>query len=105
MGLLYGTAPDGGRFTLELGQRRRRVNARGPAPATRVKWLSAPDALERLRISHIAGGVTRVAGLMVRREHDDVEVNQVGRSGAQAEDGLGGQSSGAHRARTAPHGP
>jgi lysophospholipase L1-like esterase len=88
VGLLYGTAPDGGRFTLELGQHRQRVNARGPAPATRVKWLSAPDALDRLRISHIAGGVTRMAGLIVRRQHDDVEVNQVGRSGAQAEDGL-----------------
>lgn len=64
------------------------MNARGPAPATGVKWLRAPDSLDRLRISGIAGGVARVAGVIARRHHDDVEVSQVGRSGAQALDGL-----------------
>jgi lysophospholipase L1-like esterase len=88
VGLLYGIAPDGGRFTLALGDRKQRVNARGPSPATGVKWLPAPDSVDRLRISGIAGGVARVAGVIARREHDDVEVNQVGRSGAQAVDGL-----------------
>jgi lysophospholipase L1-like esterase len=88
VGLLYGIAPDGGRFTLALGDRKQRVNARGPSPATGVKWLPAPDSLDRLRISEFAGGVTRVAGVIARSEHDDVEVNQVGRSGAQAADGL-----------------
>jgi lysophospholipase L1-like esterase len=88
VGLLYGIAPDGGRFTVALGDRARRVNARGPSPAAGVKWLSAPDPLDRLRISEIAGGVARVAGVIARREDDDVEVNQVGRSGAQAVDGL-----------------
>lgn len=88
VGLLYGIAPDAGRFTLALDDRRQRVNARGPSQATGVKWLPAPDALDRLRVSEIAGGVARVAGVIARREHDDVEVNQVGRSGAQAADGL-----------------
>jgi lysophospholipase L1-like esterase len=88
VGLLYGIAPDGGRFSVALGRRKERVNARAPAPATRVKWLPAPDSLDRLRISDIAGGVARVAGVIARSEHDDVEVNQVGRSGAQAADGL-----------------
>jgi len=88
VGLLYGIAPDGGRFTVALGDRARRVNARGPSPAAGVKWLSAPDPLDRLRISEIAGAVARVAGLIARREDDDVEVNPVGRSGAQAVDGL-----------------
>jgi lysophospholipase L1-like esterase len=88
VGLLYGIAPDAGRFTIALDDRRERVNARGSSPATGVKWLPAPDALDRLRISEIAGGVARVAGVIARREHDDVEVNQVGRSGAQAADAL-----------------
>jgi lysophospholipase L1-like esterase len=88
LGVLYGIAPDGGRFTLALGDRKQRVNARGPSRATGVKWLPAPDSLDRLRISEVAGGVARVAGLIARRERDDVEVNQVGRSGAQAADAL-----------------
>ena len=77
VGLLYGTAP---------GRRPLHARAR-PAQAARERSgtsaghagevASCSDALDRLRISHITGGVTRVAGLMVRREHDDVE-NQVG---------------------------
>jgi lysophospholipase L1-like esterase len=88
VGLLYGIAPDAGRFSLALGDRAHRVNARGPSPATGVKWLRAPASLDRLRVSEISGGVARIAGVITRRRHDDVEVSQVGRSGAQALDGL-----------------
>jgi lysophospholipase L1-like esterase len=88
VGLLYGIAPDAGRFSVALGDRTHRVNARGPSPATGVEWLRAPDSLDRLRVSGIAGGVARIAGVIARRHHDDVEVSQVGRSGAQALDGL-----------------
>jgi lysophospholipase L1-like esterase len=88
VGLLYGIAPDGGQFTAALGDRAERLNARAAAPRTGVRWLPAPGAVDRLRISAIAGGVARLAGLIVRRDGDEVEIDQLGRSGAQALDGL-----------------
>lgn len=88
VGVLYGVAPDGGRFEVSVGRYARRLDSRGATPRTEVAWLPAAGARDRLRVSGVSNGVVRVAGIIARRGGDAVQIDQVGHSGAQALDGL-----------------
>jgi len=86
VGVLYGAGPDGGRFDLELAGRSQRIDSHAEHASTALTWLDAPKAIDRLRIAGAKGGRVRFAGLIARRRAAEVQLDQVGRSGAQAAD-------------------
>jgi len=86
--VLYAIAPDGGRFAATVYGRSHLIDASGPHARAGLSWLRAGPGHAHLRISGVAGGVVRLTGLIARRDSDDVEIEQVGRSGAYAADAM-----------------